>query len=118
MKSTLSNREDRVLLVIVMLLILIGILMVYSSSSFRGAEKYNDSMQFLKSHAVRVAIGLVFLYLFSRIDYHRFRWITPVLLILSIGALVVVLFGPKINGSRRSVQFLGKGLQPSEFMSR
>ncbi|MBN2029934.1 cell division protein FtsW [bacterium] len=116
MKSTVSNREDRLLLVIVLLLVLIGILMIYSASSFRGAELYNDPTQFLKSHATRVAIGLVFLYLFSKIDYRCFRWITPMMIVLFMGLLVLVFFGPQINGSRRSIQLLGKAFQPSEFM--
>lgn len=116
MKSPILYREDRVLLVMVLILVFVGILMIYSASSFRGAEKYDDSTRFLKSHAIRVAIGLIILYLFSRIDYHRFRWITPVLLVLFMGFLVLVLFGTKVNGSRRFLQFFGKGLQPSEFM--
>ena len=111
-----ARREDRVLLGVVVILLLLGILMVYSASSFRGAEKFGDSARFLKQHLVRVVLGFLFLLGFSKIDYHRFRWIAPVMLLFFLGLLVVVLFGPEFHGSRRSIFFLGKRFQPSEFM--
>ncbi|MCJ7813513.1 putative lipid II flippase FtsW [bacterium] len=116
MKSHITNREDRILIGVVLILILIGVLMVYSASSFRGAEQFNDPTHYLKLHAIRVTIGLVFFYLFSKIDYHRFRLITPFVTVLFLVFLVIVLFGQSINGSHRSLQLMGNGFQPSEFM--
>ncbi len=116
MKSHNTNKADRILFGVVLILIVIGVLMVYSASSFKGAEKFYDPTHYLKLHAVRVAIGLVFLYLFSKIDYHRFRLITPFVTLLFLIFLVIVLFSRSVNGSHRSLQLIGGGFQPSEFM--
>ena len=88
-----QNRTDRILLGIAVVLLVLGVLMVYSASSFRGAEKYGDSTQFLKQHLIRVAIGLVLLFITANIDYHRYRLVTPMMLFILTILLIAVLFG-------------------------
>ena len=100
----------------VLLLLLIGVLTVYSASSFRGAEKYGDPAIFAKQHLIRAVLGLILLFFVSRIDYQRIRWITPLLLLIFSVLLIGVLFGPEFQGSRRSIVLFGKQVQPSEFM--
>ena len=107
---------DRVLLVAVLIMVIIGIFMIYSASSYRGAEKYGDSNQFLKQHVLRVFLGLFFLLVVSRIDYHWLRWITPGLLLIIIVMLVYVFFQSEFHGTHRSFAVAGKRFQPSEFM--
>lgn len=107
---------DRILLAIVAVIVVMGILMVYSASSFRGAEKYNDSAQFLKNHVIRVAMGVLLLLVSFRIDYHKYRGATPLLLLMFFVLLIAVLFRPEFQGSRRSFIIMGKQFQPSEFM--
>ena len=116
MRGKKTSHGDHILLGVVIVLILLGILMVYSASSFRGAETYGDSACFLKQHLIRVSIGMFLLVIAWRIDYHRYRWLTPMMLLLCFVLLVAVLFGPKFQGSRRSLLIFGKQLQPSEFM--
>ena len=50
MQSKYKNRSDRILLIAMIFLVVLGILAVFSASSFRGAEKYGDSAYFLKMH--------------------------------------------------------------------
>ena len=116
MGRTKKKHGDRILLGVIVILLLLGILMVYSASSFRGAEKYNDSACFLKQHLIRIFIGIFLLVTTWRIDYHRYRWITPILLLGFIILLVGVLFGTGYQGSRRSFLIFNKQFQPSEFM--
>ncbi len=111
-----KSSGDRFLLGAVIILILLGTLMIYSASSFRGAEKYNDSARFLKLHLVRVVLGFFFLIIVSKIDYHWFRWLTPLLLLIFFSLLIIVLLGPPFHGSRRSILFFGRRFQPAEFM--
>jgi cell division protein FtsW len=107
---------DKWLLIAVFILLLIGTLMVYSASSFRGAEKYNDYARFLKQHILHVFLGILVFFILSRIDYHRLPWITPLLLLLLLILLFIVLREPEFHGSRRSILLLGKRFQPSELM--
>ena len=59
-------------------------------------------MSFLKRQAVYAFIGVVFMVLAARFDYHRLRYLAPplVLVALALCAAVLVL-GPAINGARR-----------------
>jgi len=111
-----KNQGDRVLFGVIVVLLILGILMVYSASSFRGAEKYKDSAFFLKQHLIRVVVGVFMLVAAWRFDYRRYRWITPILLLLCLALLVGVLFGKEFQGSRRTFISFGKQFQPSEFM--
>jgi len=116
MQSIYKNRTDRILFVAMLLLVVLGILAVFSASSFRGAEKYGDSAYFLKMHLLRVCFGLILFFIAAKIDYHQLRSMTPLLLLLLWFLLMLVLFHPEVNGSHRSFIFLGKRFQPSEFM--
>jgi len=107
---------DKVLLTAVMVVIVIGVLTVFSSSSFYGKEKYNNSMIFFKLHMMKVGAGLLLLFIAMHIDYHRYRWVTPMVIVILLVLLVAALFGPMYKGSHRAVVLFGKQLQPSAFM--
>ncbi|MBN2105669.1 cell division protein FtsW [bacterium] len=111
-----KNSVDKVLLITVLLIIVIGVLTVFSSSSFYGKEKYNDSMIFFKMHMAKVGVGLLFLFIAMHINYHQYRWITPFVVMVLFMLLVAALFGPLVKGSHRAVVLFGKQLQPSAFM--
>ncbi|HHS13116.1 MAG TPA: cell division protein FtsW [bacterium] len=115
MKSP-QQRIDRILLGAVIAVLILGVLAVYSASSFRGAEKYGDSACFLKQHLIRVLIGMLMLLIMSRIPYEKLRVITPPLLLVLTVMLVAVLAGDAFHGSRRSLLLFGRRFQPSEFM--
>jgi cell division protein FtsW len=110
------HQPDYILAGAVGLLLILGILMVYSASSVKAAEKLNDSIFFLRHHAFRVGLGLIGMLLLSRVAYASYRPVTPLLLLSGVAALVIVLFMPEVNGSRRAVIIGGFQFQPSEFM--
>lgn len=105
-----------VLLVAVLLILLMGVLTVFSSSSFYGREKYGDALIFFKLHMMKVAAGLFMLFVALHINYHYYRWITPIVVLVLIILLIAALFGPKFKGSHRAVILFGKQFQPSAFM--
>jgi len=111
-----EKRIDSVLLITVLILVAIGVMMVYSSSSYRGAEKYNDPFQFVKQHFIRVVIGLVLLFIFTKLDYRMLYVVAPFSFLIGLGLLFLVLLYPEFHGSHRSIVLLGKRFQPSEFM--
>lgn len=111
-----QKQIDRLLFGAVLALVIIGILMIYSASSIRGAEKWGDSTRFVKAHMIRVGIAVLFLMILSRIDYHHMRVFTPFLLIITLVLLVYVLIQPPFHGSRRSILLFDRRFQPSELM--
>ncbi|MCD6115999.1 cell division protein FtsW [bacterium] len=111
-----KGQPDIILLSVTAILVLIGILVIYSASSFRGAEDYSDAFLFIKKHLIKVALALFFMLISYKIDYRFIKYITPFSLLAFILLLFFVLSGPKINGSRRAISLMGMGFQPSEFM--
>jgi cell division protein FtsW len=117
MKNRLKNRLnfDIVLMIIVLLLTVIGTAAVYSASSYKANEGYNNSHYFLSKQLMRVCLGIILMILFMKIDYQTLQNIAPLILSLAIFLLLLVLAaGKTINGSKRSLMLNGTFFQPSE----
>ena len=121
-KSSSAGREslapvDRTVLMITYLLLLIGLIMVFSASGVMAESRYGDSMFFLKRQAVWIVLGLLALHWVSRQDYDIWKSMMPIVLCLTIGCLILVLIpdvGSKVNGSRRWFRVAGLSFQPGE----
>jgi cell division protein FtsW len=101
--------------VIAFSLTLIGVLMIYSASTFWGADKFGDSAHFLKRQLVSVALGTVAFLFCARLDYTFWRRHATKLFLATVVLLVLVLIvGSRFNGARRWLRFFGFGFQPSE----
>jgi cell division protein FtsW len=111
-----KREYDFWLLLVVLILLTIGVIMVFSASSYYASLKLNRKFYFLVRQILWGAVGIGFMYLFSNIDYRRIALISPVLMGLSIILLLLVLFlGSDYNGSRRWFSFGIITFQPSEF---
>lgn len=112
-------RKTRInLLTISIVLVCIGIVMIYSSSSIYAWEKFGDSFYFLKRHLFFLAAGVVLTFLAMLIDYRLFRKHARLLLWIALGLLVLVLIpgiGREVSGARRWFRFKFISFQPSEF---
>ena len=108
---------DKLLFLATLLLVCASVVMVYSASAALAAENYQQqSSYFLFRQITWAVLGGFLLYLANRTNYRLLK--QPVViwsaLGVSIAALVVVLFGPPINGTRRWFAIGGIGVQPSE----
>jgi len=106
---------DFSLLFAVIFLLLFGLIMVYSASSYESSLKFNDSAFYLKNQARATALGFLVMIVISRIDYHI--WRAPALLIYLVSLVLVFLvltpLGVTRNGARRWLD-IGISVQPSE----
>ena len=115
---------DLPFLMLVLMLVGIGLIMMFSASF---ASAYYDSSQnvqnnpmfYIRKQAGFAAAGLAGMYIISRINYQRFRWMSVFLLALSIGLLGLVLtpIGVEINQVKRWLYLFlvaGPTFQPSE----
>ncbi|HLH21105.1 MAG TPA: putative lipid II flippase FtsW [Chloroflexota bacterium] len=110
---------DLWLLVAVLLLLVAGIVWVYSSSFIVAHNEFGDDNYFLTRHLIALAGGLVLMGFLAGVDYRRWRRWALMGMVVSVGLLVVVLIpglGVEVYGSRRWLQTGGllPGAQPSE----
>lgn len=111
-----TKRVDMPLLISVLALILFGMVMLYSTSSYNGLVKFGDSFYYLKKQFFATSLGLAAMYFVTSIDYHV--WACFYIWGYGLSALLstLVLFvGQEINGSKRWLALGPLSFQPSEF---
>jgi cell division protein FtsW len=111
------RRYNMTILVVVLVLVTIGLPMVYTASSVKAQQEFGSSAFFLKRHLLRIAIGLLLMYVAMRVDYrHWLRlapWIFAGALILSLLVFVPGI-GVEIRGSHRWIRLAGFQWQASD----
>ena len=109
--------KKKKIILIVLIILVIGLTMVYSSSHIWAQYKENDALYYLKRQGLFMILGLILLFIFSKIDYHLYQKYSHLILIVSFLLLILVLI-PGIGivrGGSRSWFNLGLfALQPSE----
>jgi len=105
---------DFVLFATIMLLVAIGVVMVYSASSYYSAFKFNDPEYFLKKQALWAFIGFIFMVIAVKIDYHIIKKYTGIIMVITVVLLLGVFAFPAINGAKRWIQMGFSTFQPSE----
>ena len=111
---------DKLLLFSVIALALMGLVMVYSSSYIiaQQSTKAGDAAFFLRRHILRVVLGLVLMYMASKMNEGVFRSTAKYMIVLSICLLVLVLLPTgltlKVRGSSRWLRLGFFSFQPSD----
>ena len=106
---------DYSMLFIVLFLLMFGLVMLYSTSSYEANLKFGNSAYYFKKQAIATGIGLVVMIVTMFIDYHilsKFAFIGYVVSFVLI-LLVLTPLGYEVNGARRWLN-LGLSLQPAE----
>lgn len=110
-------KKNWVLISLVFLLIALGMLFIYSASSYSSGIKYDDSFYFVKKQLLGFGMGLVVMLFFTMFDYHKFvklRWVVVGIYI----SLLLLVFIPGIGrsnyGANRWITIGGISLQSSE----
>ncbi len=106
---------DSQLLSVALILLVLGIVMMYSASALWAERHFSDPFYFLKRQLLWAAIGLPVMLALSKLDYNRlgeFSWLAVVLTLL---ALAAALLSAPIAGVRRWIRMGPLGVQPAEF---
>ncbi len=107
------RRAASLLIVIVLVLIALGIVMLYSTSSARTI----DPLFYLKRQLLWLFLSIIGGTLVAKFDYHHWRRIAIPLVFVTLVLLALVFvpgIGAKINGSFRWLKFGPVTFQPSE----
>ncbi len=114
-----ARRDAGALLVVTVFLVLVGLLTVYSASSFLAQKQGLPDHFYLRQQASRALLGLLALYVMARVDYRLYaRMAWPFMGVTLFTLLLLVLPGteaiaPVRNGARRWID-VGVRFQPSE----
>ena len=113
---------DQALVWVTTLLLLLGLVMVYSASvSLPDSPKYAGykNHHFLARQAAFIAIGLIFGLLAFRVRVEQWERWTPWLFLGALGLLILVQLpgiGKGVNGAKRWIGMGSFSMQPSEVM--
>lgn len=105
------------LFMVTVVLMAIGVVVIYSSSSMLAYETYGDSAYFLKRHLVFMLAGFALCIFFMSFDYIKLKKFIKPFLLLSISLLFLVLIphiGTAVGGARRWINLRFVNFQPSE----
>lgn len=107
---------DKVLFTSVIVLVGLGLTAVFSASAAFARDQGGSLNLFLVKQAVAALVGLVLMWILMHIDYRHLA--RPAILYTLVGAalllLVVVLFSPELNNTRRWLFVGGISIQPAE----
>lgn len=110
--------EPRVqLMVVVILLVLFGLVMVYSASSIEAMNEIGQPAYYLIRQLALAAAGFVFIAIEVRVGYHNLcgRFFKPLWAVMTFFLLLTAALGIAGGGAVRWIRIAGIGFQPSEF---
>ena len=109
---------DYSLLAILICLICFGLVMLYSTSSYSAMMKQNgDSLFYFKRQVLFCIVGLIGMWIVSRIDYHWYFERSKFFYFISIIMMFLVKtpLGKEVNGAKRWIKLpFEQQLQPAE----
>jgi cell division protein FtsW len=114
-----QGHYDTPLLAAILALVMVSVVMVYSSSSVVALTTYDDPSYFMKRQIMWAVIGLALMAVAMRIDHRVLQDKRAVLVLLIVSLLLLAStlipgVGRTINGSRRWLSVGFASFQPSE----
>ncbi|MEX0721386.1 MAG: putative peptidoglycan glycosyltransferase FtsW [Balneolaceae bacterium] len=112
--DTRSQGSDRFLLMSVVILMMFGMLAVYSSIAFFAETKSTTAGQLIIGHLVKLGIAFIVMLIASKINYHILAKFSRLGMVISWVLLIAVLaFGAEQFGAKRWLNVGGFSFQPS-----
>lgn len=108
---------DRALIFVTVLMVIFGIIMVFSASSVVSYKEAGHEFNYIKKQLIFAVLGFVSMMLMMKIDYHIIKTYVYPILIFSIILLILVLvpgIAREVNGARRWIGVFGLSFQPAE----
>jgi len=115
-----SHQPDYALIFTILALVILGLVILSSSSMVISWENFNENYHYLKRQLFySLPLGLLCFFVFQKIDYHYWQKAALIILVLTIVLLALTL-APKIGYShgqaKRWLDIGGFSLQPIEFV--
>lgn len=79
-----TGKTDTVLWVLVLILVVLGLGALFSASEYNGRVRFHDSAYYFKKQLFATVLGLLVMYLASRVDYRLSVKLAPAAYIFSL----------------------------------
>lgn len=109
--------SDRWLFFVITILILVGVIMVYSASALMASERFGSAYKFFGKQVIFALLGFALLLGAMNTDYRVLNR-APIIylgLALAVAGLIAVFFQPSSHGARRWIYLPFFSFQPSEY---
>lgn len=107
---------DMPFFLLVSILVVVGLVMMFSASYAFAYYTHGDSYYFLKRQLVFAVIGIIIMVLISYFDYHHLHKAAVIILGVAFMLLIVVLILPPVNNVHRWLDLGIISVQASEVM--
>ncbi len=113
-----ENGSDRVILVSIIMLMIFGVLAVYSSIYYFAESNQASASSMIVEHVVKLLVAFVVMLIASKFDYHQVTRFSRLALIISWLALIAMMtFGEEVFGAQRSLSLGFFSFQPASLAS-
>ena len=116
MNSISIKKLDVISILIVSLLIIIGLVNIYSSTYFDTMSFFSFENPFGKQLIFTLILLIIFLFILVSDDRFFFRYSSIIYLLGIVLLIAVLIFGNEVKGAKSWFSLMGFSLQPSEFM--
>ena len=107
---------DKWIFCITLLLVVLGLLMIFSASAVMASARYGSAYSFVVRQAIWAAAGLLVMWALMHLDYRRFN--NPSVVFPAVALTIIVLvgafFGHDSHGAHRWIRWGPMQFQPSE----
>ncbi len=109
---------DWVLVMIVLALLVFGLVMLYSASSYEASIKFHNPSYYVVKQLISTVIGLVVMAVVALIPHKFFEKIAILVYLVAVAAMILVKtpLGLEANGAYRWIDLKFVTVQPSEIM--
>lgn len=114
-QQAVSRYADYSMILVVLFLLAIGLIMLYSTSSYEAAIEQGDGAYYLKRQLAFTMIGLVVMVICTFVPFQLWKKASYLLFGLSIMLILLIIpFGREVNGAKRWLYFGPISVQPAE----
>ncbi|MFC1708544.1 putative lipid II flippase FtsW [Candidatus Omnitrophota bacterium] len=119
-RTGLEMRKVRVSIILIVLMLLgMGIIMIYSSSSIHAWNNRGDSLFYIKRHMFYLLLGFILMFISMALDHRVIKKSAKPLFFISLLFLALSLIpgiGREAAGAKRWIRVGNFGFQPSELI--
>lgn len=106
--GALAKTGDLSLLLLTVILVVFGVVMIFSASYYKSISDAGDPYLYLKRQLMWAAIGFVGMWILSKIDYHIWGGLYKIIPLLCVGLLALI-FTPLGQEAGGAVRWVGVG---------